>query len=77
MQAIQGQIEEKRQEIQKLNQNAQQLNTDGARHVAEPVMLRMNTQWREIEQRFAQFRKPVREEVFVERTITEVKTSFK
>ncbi|XP_041463479.1 dystrophin-like [Lytechinus variegatus] len=75
--AIQGQIEEKRQEIGTLNQTAQELNTDGARQVAEPVMLRMNTQWREIEQRFTQFRKPVREEVFVERTVTELKTTYK
>ncbi|XP_072178254.1 dystrophin-like [Diadema setosum] len=77
LQAIQNQFEQKRLEIEKLNRDAQQLSTGGARQVAEPVMLRVNTRWREIEGHFAQFRKPVREEVFVERTVTEVKTTYK
>ena len=77
MQALQGQIEQKRQELEQLNEDAEQLNTGGARQVTEPVMLNVNTQWREVEKHFAQFRKPVREEVFVERTVTEVKTTYK
>ena len=75
-QELRHELADKRRKLDKLNDEGRRLSQEGARPVAQPNLIQLNSHWTEIESRFLQYRKPVEEEAFVERTVTVVEATF-
>ncbi|CAH2223155.1 dystrophin isoform X1, partial [Pelobates cultripes] len=54
---IDGELEKKKEEMKALNRQAESLSKDGAARAVEPTLIQLNKRWREIESKFAPFRR--------------------
>ncbi|XP_053311034.1 dystrophin isoform X1 [Spea bombifrons] len=54
---IDGDLEKKKEEMKALNRQAESLSKDGAAKAVEPTLIQLNKRWREIESKFAPFRR--------------------
>ncbi|XP_063809549.1 dystrophin isoform X8 [Pseudophryne corroboree] len=54
---IDGELEKKKEELNAVHRQAERLSKDGAAKAVEPTLIHLNKRWREIESKFAPFRR--------------------
>ncbi|XP_071992014.1 dystrophin isoform X2 [Engystomops pustulosus] len=54
---IDGELEMKKEELNAIHRQAERLSKDGAAKAVEPTLIHLNKRWREIESKFAPFRR--------------------
>ncbi|XP_072270336.1 dystrophin isoform X1 [Pyxicephalus adspersus] len=54
---IDGELEKKKEELNAVHRQAERLSKDGAAKAVEPTLIKLNKRWREIESKFAPFRR--------------------
>ncbi|XP_075446382.1 dystrophin isoform X4 [Ascaphus truei] len=54
---IDGELEKKKEEMNAVHRQAESLSKDGAAKAVEPTLIQLNKRWREIESKFAPFRR--------------------
>nr|XP_005995015.2 PREDICTED: dystrophin isoform X4 [Latimeria chalumnae] len=54
---IDGELEKRKEDLNAVNRQAESLSKSGAAKVVEPSLIQLNKRWREIESKFAQFRR--------------------
>nr|XP_033805580.1 dystrophin isoform X6 [Geotrypetes seraphini] len=54
---IDGELDKKKEDLSSLHRRAENLSKDGAAMAVEPSLIQLNRRWREIENKFAQFRR--------------------
>ncbi|XP_022094793.1 dystrophin-like [Acanthaster planci] len=75
--ALQEEFDQKQEELQRLMLEGNDLAQKGAKSVVTPAQLRLHAQWREVESQFHQYRRPVEEEILVERTVTTIQATYR
>ncbi|XP_025055994.1 dystrophin isoform X4 [Alligator sinensis] len=54
---IDGELEKKKEELNAVHRQAERLSKDGAAKAVEPTLIQLSKRWRDIESKFAQFRR--------------------
>ncbi|XP_021263836.1 dystrophin isoform X10 [Numida meleagris] len=54
---IGGELEKKKEDLNAVNRQAERLSKDGAAKAVEPTLVQLSKRWRDIESKFAQFRR--------------------
>ncbi|KAI8520841.1 hypothetical protein Bbelb_005950, partial [Branchiostoma belcheri] len=70
LQAIQEELQRKQEDLDTLNRKAEELKQQGAKPVVEPQLIHINRRWKDIENQFQQYHRPVQFSTVTTETIT-------
>eukprot|EP00058_Branchiostoma_floridae_P013393 XP_002598881.1 hypothetical protein BRAFLDRAFT_90093 [Branchiostoma floridae] len=70
LQAIHEELQHKQEDLDRLNRRAEELKQQGAKPVVEPQLIHINRRWKDIENQFQQYHRPVQFSTVTTETIT-------